>query len=293
MKRWPQSLQGRLLAMVLGAVALVWLGAAAWTTWDARHELDELLDGHLAQAAALLVVQQARSGDDDDHGVDAPSLHRYAPQVAFQVWHEGRLTMRSSNAPREPMTKPGDHFKEGFRTLSIDGTRWRVFAALGREHDVQVYVGEQLSSRQSILVAVLRSLVVSLLVALPLLALAGWLAVRSGTAPLRRLVLNDVGPTVQWEALERIGQYLGKSVDVPSLEEGARALLLISKGFGPHTADQWLALSAPMFKPREGGGLRLHYDPRIAVPACGRSYQGGVATAHHGACVRSARLASS
>ncbi|HMS05014.1 MAG TPA: alpha/beta hydrolase [Burkholderiaceae bacterium] len=84
--------------------------------------------------------------------------------------------------------------------------------------------------------------------------------------PLRRLVLNDVGPTVQWEALERIGQYLGKSVDVPSLEEGARALLLISQGFGPHTADQWLALSAPMFKPREGGGLRLHYDPRIAVP---------------------------
>jgi two-component system sensor histidine kinase QseC len=30
-------------------------------TWlDVRHELDELLDGHLAQAAALLVVQQAR-----------------------------------------------------------------------------------------------------------------------------------------------------------------------------------------------------------------------------------------
>jgi hypothetical protein len=34
--------------------------AAAAMTWrDVRHELDELLDGHLAQAAALLVVQQA------------------------------------------------------------------------------------------------------------------------------------------------------------------------------------------------------------------------------------------
>ena len=52
---------------------------------------------------------------------------------------------------------------------------------------MQVYVGEQLSSRNSILRAVLRSLGVSLLLALPLLALAGWWAVRSGTAPLRRL----------------------------------------------------------------------------------------------------------
>jgi hypothetical protein len=37
------------------------LAVAAVSTWfDVQHELDELLDGHLAQAAALLVVQQAR-----------------------------------------------------------------------------------------------------------------------------------------------------------------------------------------------------------------------------------------
>ena len=49
-----KSLQTRLLVWVLGLVTLVWLGAAALTWVDARHELDELLDGHLAQAAALL-----------------------------------------------------------------------------------------------------------------------------------------------------------------------------------------------------------------------------------------------
>ena len=64
--RAPGSLQARLLALVLGLVAIVWLGAAVATWIDARHELDELLDGHLAQAAALLVVQQAGEGDDDD-----------------------------------------------------------------------------------------------------------------------------------------------------------------------------------------------------------------------------------
>lgn len=187
--RWiPRSLQGRLLALVLGAVTLTWIAAAVMVALDARHELDELLDGHLAQAAALLVVQQARSDlEDDDHAVDAPTLHKYAPQVAFQVWHEGRLTMRSSNAPREPMRPAGERFETGLRTLAIGGQRWRVFAAHGAERDVQVYVGEQLRSRASILLAVLRSLGLALLLALPLLALAAWAAVRGGLQPLRRL----------------------------------------------------------------------------------------------------------
>ena len=63
----PHSLQGRLLLLVLGLVAGVWLATAAMTWWDVRHELDELLDAHLAQAAALLVVQQAREVEDGDH----------------------------------------------------------------------------------------------------------------------------------------------------------------------------------------------------------------------------------
>ncbi len=185
----PRSLQGRLLALVLGAVTLTWLVAVALTTLDTRHELDELLDGHLAQAAAMLVVQQARADhdDDDDHAVDAPTLHKYAPKVAFQVWHEGQLSMRSSNAPLQPMDPPGKRFHAGFRTLDIDGRAWRVFAAYGAEHHVQVYVGEQLASRSAILLAVLRGLGLTLGLSLPLLALAAWWAVRSGTAPLRRL----------------------------------------------------------------------------------------------------------
>ncbi|HEX6632346.1 MAG TPA: sensor histidine kinase N-terminal domain-containing protein, partial [Usitatibacter sp.] len=149
----PRSLQGRVLALVLGLVAIVW-AATAVTAWiDARHELDELLDGHLAQAAALLVVQQAGEMEEDKH-LRAPSLHRYAPKVAFQVFHEGRLVLQSENAPQHPMLDP-DGFREGFRTISIDGAPWRVFATQGRENDVQVYVCEQVRSRDSILFAVL------------------------------------------------------------------------------------------------------------------------------------------
>lgn len=84
--------------------------------------------------------------------------------------------------------------------------------------------------------------------------------------PLRKLVLNDVGPVIEWTALERIGQYLGKSGPFDSLEQGAAAMRAISEGFGPHTDQEWLALSRPMLRARDEGGFRLHYDPAIAVP---------------------------
>ena len=183
----PRSLQGRLLVLVLGLVVGVWLASAAMTWVDVRHELDELLDSHLAQAAALLVAQQARDLEDDDRHLDAPTLHRYAPKVAFQVFHEGRLALRSANAPPRPMVDSAERMRGGFTTVQIDGQAWRVFTTHGAERDVQVYVGEQLSSRASILWAVLRSSLWPMLVALPLLALAiGW-AVLRGTAPLRSL----------------------------------------------------------------------------------------------------------
>jgi two-component system sensor histidine kinase QseC len=183
----PRSLQGRLMVMVLGLVVAVWLATAVMTWIDVRHELDELLDSHLAQAAALLVVQQVGDIEDDDHQVDAPSLHHYAPKVAFQVFHEGRLALRSSNAPTEPMLDRSNRFDDGFRTLEIDGTTWRVFATRGGARDVKVFVGEQVQSRASILWAVLRSTLAPMMFALPLLALAAGWAVRQGLAPLRAL----------------------------------------------------------------------------------------------------------
>lgn len=195
--RLPTSLRARLLLLLGPLLLLTWLAAALWTWRDTRHELDELLDGHLAQAAAMLVVQQTRPGhggrsgddddDDDERGVDAPLLHKYAPRVAFQVWHDGRLSLRSSNAPHEPMRAAGQPFRPGFANLPINGEDWRVMAAAGAQHDVQVYVGELQHARGDILRAVLRGGGVALALALPVMLLAALWAVHAGTAPLRRL----------------------------------------------------------------------------------------------------------
>jgi pimeloyl-ACP methyl ester carboxylesterase len=84
--------------------------------------------------------------------------------------------------------------------------------------------------------------------------------------PVRRLVLNDVGPQIQWQAIARIGTYLGQTGRFASIEAAADALWAISRTFGPHTREQWLALSQAMARPLPEGGFTLHYDPAIAVP---------------------------
>ena len=84
-------------------------------------------------------------------------------------------------------------------------------------------------------------------------------------SPIRRLVLNDVGPAIRFEALQRIGTYLGKAPRFASVGEGAAYLHGISTGFGPHTDAQWLGLSEPMFR-QQDGEWALHYDPAIALP---------------------------
>lgn len=107
------------------------------------------------------------------------------------------------------------------------------------------------------------------------LALLGQAALQPATlpvpVPIRKLVLNDVGPVIAWAALERIGTYLGAPMRFDTVEQAAEALRLISAGFGPHTREQWLELTRPMLRPApqeagKGSGYVLHYDPAITAP---------------------------
>ena len=81
-----------------------------------------------------------------------------------------------------------------------------------------------------------------------------------------KLVMNDVGPVLPPQAIARIGAYLGLPLRWDSVEQAADYLWSISKSFGPHTPEQWLALTRPMLRPTNEGGWRLHYDPAIAIP---------------------------
>jgi len=161
---------------------MAWIVAATVSFRDARHEVAEVLDAHLAQTASLISVQ--RDGDEDDDEVDtehAPVLHRYGRRVMFQVWKNGTtLGLHSQHAPDAPLSA----VREGFSDEMIGGARWRIFSTWDHRNGVLVQVGEQSYERDELATAVARNFVVPLAIALPILGVMIWAAVGRATQPL-------------------------------------------------------------------------------------------------------------
>ena len=82
--------------------------------------------------------------------------------------------------------------------------------------------------------------------------------------PIRRLVINDVGPFIPAAAMERIGTYLGGDPVFPDLAAAEAYVRQIHAPFGTLTDDQWRHLTEHSLRPVEPGAYRLAYDPRIA-----------------------------
>ncbi len=85
-------------------------------------------------------------------------------------------------------------------------------------------------------------------------------------SPIRRLILNDVGPAITWSSVERMQSYVGQYGQYRDLDEAAATMRALSSGFGPVPDDVWMAMSAHMTRPGTKGALTLHYDPAIGVP---------------------------
>jgi two-component system, OmpR family, sensor histidine kinase QseC len=177
------SLKQRLLALALTTVVVVWIGATAFTYYDARHEFDEILDAHLAQSASLLSAQASRDTDEieTEH---APLLHKYSRRVAFQVWESGRvLRLHSANAPSQPLADR----EQGFSDSVIDGERWRVFSTWDESRNNLIQVAERAEVRDELAQGIAGNLLKPLLISLPLLAILLWVAVTRSLRPLVRL----------------------------------------------------------------------------------------------------------
>jgi two-component system sensor histidine kinase QseC len=177
-----RSVRRQLLVLLLTAVSVAWIVAATVSFRDARHEVAEVLDAHLAQTASLISVQ--RDGEEDEDEVDtehAPVLHRYGRRVMFQVWKNGTmLGLHSQHAPDTPLST----VRDGFSDATISGARWRVFSTWDARNRVLVQVGEQNYERDELATAVARNFVVPLAITLPILGLVIWAAVGRATQSL-------------------------------------------------------------------------------------------------------------
>lgn len=84
--------------------------------------------------------------------------------------------------------------------------------------------------------------------------------------PLRRLVVNDVGPQIEPAALARIGGYFGQDPTFATFPEIEAYIREISAPFGPLTDPQWEFMTRTNVRQRADGRWGLAYDPGIAVP---------------------------
>lgn len=84
--------------------------------------------------------------------------------------------------------------------------------------------------------------------------------------PIRRLVINDVGPFIPAASLVRIGEYLGRDWHFADLAAAEAHTRKAYAPFGALTDAEWRHLTETSVRPLKGGGFRLHYDPAIAEP---------------------------
>lgn len=94
--------------------------------------------------------------------------------------------------------------------------------------------------------------------------LIGMMLAAQPKSPIRRLVVNDVGPFVPKAALERIRDYIGHDpafADVAALETYLREIYLV---WGPMTDRDWAEMARNTARPHPNGGVGLAYDPGIA-----------------------------
>jgi pimeloyl-ACP methyl ester carboxylesterase len=85
-------------------------------------------------------------------------------------------------------------------------------------------------------------------------------------SPVRRLVLNDIGPSVPRAALQRIGTYAGAAPPFRSLAEAEAYLRVVHEPFGALTDEQWARMARHSAELLPDGSWRLRYDPAIALP---------------------------
>jgi len=182
------SLRRRLLFLLSGTVLAAWLATAAFTYFDAREEIGEMLDAHLAQSAGLIAAQLEHELEDE-HGAKVPRQYKHERKIAFQVWdRKDRLLLRSASAPASRLQSRS----EGYGDAVIDGKRWRIFSRWDESRHYLVQVGERYELRDELAESVASHLLHPLYFALPALALLIWLAVGAGLAPLAG-VAREVG----------------------------------------------------------------------------------------------------
>ena len=100
-------------------------------------------------------------------------------------------------------------------------------------------------------------------------SMGGLIGMRMASGPLAErigcLIINDIGPEIPQEAIDRILAYAS---DLPTFDQVSQAemwLRSVYAPFGPAPDEFWTRMARTSVRRRADGQLTLHYDPKLVV----------------------------
>ena len=174
------SIRRKLLFTLLAALLAAGFSAAAATFFSAQAEFNDFLDAHLRETAESLAdsVRSSMPMHAPEHLTiigDAPSY-----RIIVQVYDSANNSLwQRENTPALPLPDG-----PGFGLSKVDGRDWRTYSvAVG---PLVITAGQDLAVRTSLAATASFRILQPLCLLLPFIAIAVWIVVGSGLAPLER-----------------------------------------------------------------------------------------------------------
>ena len=187
------SLRWRLLGLVSIAAVLIVGLAAALSYQQARHEVQELMDGQMTRMARLMLAQVQ---EDATHLMNLPGF--LAAQRGFRTSHseltleyqigkpDGTVLVRSEGIPVDAFANA-----LGFSTVICENKPWRNLILETTDGAYRIQVAQSIRKRDKEALEISRKTTLPLAVVFPLLLVAIYFSVRRGLKPLDELA-HDV-----------------------------------------------------------------------------------------------------
>lgn len=183
------SLRLRLMALIGGPVVLAGIVIAGLAMIFTYHEIDEVYDAQLAQAAKLLLqLTQHEIMDHERHGLSlepeaADFSHFYEKKLWYRIWQKDRLITQSHEADTFSATIA----PPGFSWQSINSARWRFFVYVDSKTGITVEVVENGTVRTELILQILSSLIIPGLIFLPLILIIVWVGTSKSLRPIKSI----------------------------------------------------------------------------------------------------------
>lgn len=168
------SIRRYLVLTLVALITLITFAAALKGYRSSMQQATSVFDVELKSLAYALVTLESQN-----------QLSPSAPEaaLAFQIWQQNHLVLRSDNSPLTPISE----FKDGLAEYNFAGQRWQTYSQWFPLQQKWVIVAQPLSRRFELAEQLILAAVTPLIISIPFLAVIIFYVVSRGLSPLRYL----------------------------------------------------------------------------------------------------------